>query len=237
MKIIISILLTINLVNMNAQQTEFYSLNEALANATSAKSLYLNYNFSTIEPIDDSIERLTNLEEFRIMPRIIEFPKIEDNKIVSNKLDDSDTNSPTSLPESLINCTELKIIDISNTEIEHLPEGFEKLNQLEKLILNHSKLNIDKELSKILELKNIGELQIIGLEISPESLNMLTQKKELKVISNLEELKSNHQDNNTIDVQIHDSYFVFDNSDEADRFIHSMPDFLQSSVKIYRKND
>ena len=63
------------------------------------------------------------------------------------------------------------------------------------------------------------------------------QKKELKVISNLEELKSNHQDNNTIDVQIHDSYFVFDNSDEADRFIHSMPDFLQSSVKIYRKND
>ena len=217
------------------QTTEFYNLTEALSNKEDVKSLYLNYNFIEINPISDSIGELNNLIEFRIQPRWFEFPKIENKKVVRDRIDDSKDKSPLKIPNGLIKCRNLKIIDISNTEVNELPENLEQLENLEILILNYAPISLETEIPKILQLKNLKELQLAGIEISESELKQLNQIKNLKILAAYEDFPDIR--NEAVDVQIHDTYIVFTNEKQADRFIRSMPFELGKGAKKYKNGN
>ena len=220
------------------QTNEYYNLREALSNKADVKSLYLNYNFLEIKPITDSIGELNNLIEFRIQPRWFEFPKIENKKVVSEKIDDSKDKSPHRIPNGLAKCRNLKLLDISNTEVKELPEDLEQLEQLENLetlILNYAPINAETEIPKILQLKNLKEIQLAGIEISESELKQLNQIENLKILVAYEDFTDIREE--SVDVQIHDTYIVFTNEDQADRFIWSMPFELGKRAKKYKKGN
>ena len=217
------------------QTNEYYNLSDALSNKEDVKSLYLNYNFIEIKPITDSIGELINLTEFRIQPRWFEFPKIENKKVVRDRIDDNKDKSPLKIPNGLIKCRNLKIIDISNTEVNELPENLEQLENLEILILNYTPISLETEIPKILQLKNLKELQLAGIEISESELKQLNQIKNLKILAAYEDFPDIR--NEAVDVQIHDTYIVFTNEEQADRFIRSMPFELGKGAKKYKKGN
>jgi len=217
------------------QTNEYYNLSDALSNSEDVKCLYLNYNFIEINPISDSIGELINLTEFRIQPRWFDFPKIENKKVVKDRIDDSKDKSPLKIPNGLIKCQNLKIIDISNSEVNELPENLEQLENLEILILNYAPISLETEIPKILQLKNLKELQLAGIEISESELTQLSQIKNLKILAAYDDFPDIR--NEGVDVQIHDTYIVFTNENEADRFIRSMPFELGKRAKKYKKGN
>ena len=230
--IISSILLNLSLMG---QTGEYFNLRDALANKEDVKSLYLNYNFIEINPITDSIGELSDLIEFRIQPRWFEFPKIENKKVVSEKIDDSKDKAPHRIPNGLVMCRNLRLLDISNTEVNELPEDLEQLENLEILILNYAPINIETEIPKISQLKNLKEIQLAGIEISESELTQLRQIENLKILAAYEDFPDIREE--SVDVQIHDTYIVFTNEEQADRFIRSMPFELGKRTKKYKKGN
>ncbi len=211
------------------QSNEYYNLYDALSNKEDVRSLYLNYNFIEVKPISDSIGELENLIEFRIQSRWFDFPKIENQKIISDKIDNSKDKSPHRIPNGLAKCQNLKLIDIANTEISELPQNIEQLAKLETLILNNAPINLETELSKILKLKNLKEIHLIGIEIGESEFTQLSQNKNLKIFSALEDFPDTKEA--AVGVQIHDTYIGFANENQADRFIRSMPFELGKRAK------
>ena len=79
-----------------------------------------------------------------------------------------------------------------------------------------------KEIDKILKLPSLKELHIVGLDISNEELSLLHAKKDLKVITQLDE-----KSDESIGVLMHSTYLVFKSKPDGQRFINSMPEMLQ----------
>lgn len=218
-----------------SQTTEYYTIDEAIQNKENAISVFLNYNFQEVKPITDLISELTNLEEFRIFPRWFDFPKIENKKVISEKLDESKSKTPDAIPTGITNCQNLKLIDISNSEIKSLPINFELLTNLEVLVLNYSNVNLSTELEKIVALKNLKEIQLVGIEMNNEQRLELKTVPNLKILTLSEDFEDQMNEDDTVDVQIHDTYIVFPNEEEANRFINSMPNGMGNNVKKYKK--
>ena len=224
-------------LSLMGQTSECYTLETALQNKDKVESIYLNYSFQEIKPISDSIELLTNLNEFRIMPRMFDFPKIMDDTIIGRSFTGSEHESPRMLPSGLMHCKSLKLIDISNTQIQELPSNFENLQNLETLILNWSDVRLDREIEKILSLPNLTEIQVAGLEIAPNILQKLKAKKDLKIMSEMKDFQFKYPEDQRVDLQFHDTYIVFPSDTAANKFINSMPLELRNSFKAYRKDD
>ena len=57
-------------------------------------------------------------------------------------------------------------LDISNSEVKELPEDLVQLENLEILSLNYTPINAETEIPKKLQLKNLKEIQLAGIEFS-----------------------------------------------------------------------
>ncbi len=239
MKKFIGVIIGLIIINSNimSQNTEYYTVDEAIQNKENAISLFLNYNFQEVKPITNSISELTNLEEFRIFPRWFDFPKIENKKVVSEKLDKRKSKTPNSIPNGITKCQNLKLIDISNSEIKTLPADLELLTNLEILILNYSQIKLSNELAKIMGLKNIKEIQLVGIEINNDLKSELEKIPELKIIASVEDFENQINEDEQVDVQMHATYMVFQNEKQANRFINSMPHGLGKNAKKYKKGN
>jgi len=220
-----------------SQTSECYTIEDALINKVEVESIYLNYNFQEIKPISDSIGLISSLKEFRIQPRWFDFPKIVDKKVISERIDNSQNKSPLTLPDGITKCDNLELIDISNTDVCYLPNNFGLLKNLKTLIMNGSKINLDAEIDKMLSLTNIKEIQIFGLEVSEENLGKLKTIKYLKILRETDDFDFEDSEEQTVDVQIHDTYIVFPDEEQADRFINSMPFGLGSTARKYKKGN
>ena len=238
MKEFIGIIIGLIIINSNimSQNTEYYTLDEAIQNKENAISLFLNYNFQEVKPITNSISELVNLEEFRIFPRWFDFPKIENKKVVCEKIDNCKSKTPNSIPH-ITKCQNLKLIDISNSEIKALPTDLESLTNLEILILNYSQIKLSNEYAKIMGLKNIKEIHLVGIEIDNDLKSELEKKPELKIIASIEDFKDQINEDEQVDVQMHDTYMVFQNEKQANRFINSIPHGLAKNAKKYKRGN
>jgi len=219
-------------LNLMSQSNEYYDLTEALANKEGAKSLYLNYNFIEIKPISNSIGELNNLTEFRIIPRYFDFPIIEDKKMVSPTIDDSEDKSPHRIPDGLLKCRKLKLLDISNTQISSLPDNLEQLENLEVIILNSTPIDFETEISKILRLKKLKEIRLRGIKVGTSILEQLNKIEGLKILASSKDFDEIKEE--TVDIQMFNTYIVFGNEEQADRFIRSMPYDMGKFVKKFK---
>ena len=74
-----------------------------------------------------------------------------------------------------------------------------------------------------------------GIEIGEPELAQLRQNKNLKILAAYEDFPDIRDE--TVDIQIHNTYIVFPNEEQADRFIRSMPFGLGKQVKKYKKGN
>lgn len=230
------IFLAMMILNVPDSGKECYSIEAALENPDQVKSLFLNYTFLEIKQINPSIGELKNLERFEIFGRMFDFPKIQENKLVSNKLDDSVYKTPIALPDEISQCVKLKYIDISKSEIKNLPQNIVQLQKLETLHLSFSKINLDEVIDEILSLKSLKELFIIDLEIKEENLARLRMNSQLKIYQNEIDWAEYISECVPLDVQLHDTYLAFHDAQLAHRFVNSLPkDFPVEPRFIERK--
>ena len=66
------------------------------------------------------------------------------------------------LPETISNLNKLKSLQLSNMDIHQLPKSISKLKNLEFLDLSMNKLDLSKELPKLLALPNLKRLRVQG---------------------------------------------------------------------------
>lgn len=220
---------------MNAQNGEFYSLESALQKPQEVKSLFLNYSFQEIRPISKEISNLYNLESLTLFPRLMDYPKIVDRKVVSNTLDDSPLKTPEELPENIASCTKIKQLRLGMSAIKRLPTNVSDLKMLEELDLRNTAVNLDMEIEKILQLKNLKILSIAGCQISPENKSRLkAQFPNLNLFRTEDNLKKDLKENKTVNIQFHSTYLSFGNEQQANQFINSLPVEIANFVQIQR---
>ena len=220
-----------------SQTTEYYTIEQAIQNKEIAESLFLNYNFQEVEPIPESIGELANLQEFRIFPKLFGFPKNAGGKGVSEEFDNSESKTPVTIPNGIVQCQNLRLIDISNSEIKSLPKGFGKLKNLEILVLNYSQIKLSDEIRKIEALINLKEIQLVGIEMNKEQRISLEKIPDLRILNTMEDLENQTSQDEEVDVQIHDTYMVFPNEEVANRFVNSMPNAMRELAKKHRKGN
>ncbi|CVI70446.1 Internalin-A precursor [Clostridiales bacterium CHKCI001] len=125
--------------------------------------------------------------EKREIIRKLQQNEIED-LVYLKTLDLSNTNIEE-LPESIGELTDLERLDLSNTNIEELPESIGELTNLERLYLGYTNI---EELPKWMgELRNLESLDLryTNIEELPESIGKLTNLKSLDLSgTNIEEL-------------------------------------------------
>ena len=224
---------------MNSSDSEYYSIESALANPNKVKSLYLNYSFTEIKELPEELGNLINLEELTLYPRLFPFPKIEENKIVKNKLDDSELRSVDILPIELRNCKNLQKMEFTNSSLKELPPELNKFPNLEIIRISLSPIKLDNEMDNLLAIKNELTLEIFGCEISDKNLQKLRAKENLKIIAKREDYGtiSANTKSEAIDLQLHDTYIVFPNRGELNKFLKSMPERMKNIARIIPKKN
>ncbi len=219
MNLFISLML-MNSIYSPKYNGEYYDFKDALANPKAVESLFLNYTFLEIKPINERIGEFENLKRLQLFPKIIELGNGHDN---SMKLDESKSISPKQLPKEIGDCTELKYLDVSGTDIEILPKELFQIKNLETLHLSGSKVNMDDYIDEILQMKSLTSLFILECEIDEDSLSKLRENSKLRLYETESDLIEYTSDWKPADVQIHGAYFNFLDSDFAHRFAKSFP--------------
>lgn len=81
------------------------------------------------------------------------------------------------LPVEITTLKNLKRLTIHELNVRTLPDGFDKLDNLEYLDLTMNKLIISNELDKLKGLKNLKYLALFGNQIDDESIEALKKEK------------------------------------------------------------
>jgi len=88
-----------------------------------------------------------------------------------------------SLPDDFANLKHLQNLDLSYLGIDNLPNSLFKLQNLKSLDISFNKIQLSKELDKILSLENLELLKIYGCDFSNDDLERILRKKpDLKVL-------------------------------------------------------
>ena len=200
---------------------EFYNFDEALKNQNQVKSLFLNYTFLDIEPITPKIGKLINLERLQIVHKIGNNVGVKMNQ--TSEPVDPKSISPIDLPDEISECINLKYLDVSGTDIENIPKSIFKLNNLETLHLSGSKIKLDDFIDDLLTMKSLKELFIVECQIEENNLKHLRQSSKFRIYESESDLIEYSSTLKPADVQIHDSYYAFPDSEFAYRFANSFP--------------
>ncbi len=80
-----------------------------------------------------------------------------------------DCNYIRSLPDEIVNLTQLEYLSILNTDLQDITFNLSKLNKLKYLDFSHNK-NID--ISRLYHLKNISSLSLNECELSSDDINI-----------------------------------------------------------------
>ena len=196
----------------------------------------MNFNFTEISKLPAEIGNLPNLEEIYFFPRLFDFPKIVNGEIIQHTIDQSKHKTVTELPNEIVNCKKLKKLDFTSSSLEKLPKQLYRLTNLKEIMIANSQIDINSEMLNFLSIKNDFILDINNCYISDENLNNLKSKENITLISDVtdyEKINDSNQSNQTVDLQLHDTYFTFKNETEAMRYVNSMPKFLQAKALEY----
>lgn len=217
------------------QPGEFYSIESALKKPRRVKTLYLNFNFTAITELPKEIGKLQNLEELIFFHRLFQFPKVEGKVVIQKTIDDNELRSVDSIPDEISNCKKLRIMDFTFSSLKKLPPHLNQFPNLELIRLTSTPIDLDCEINNLLSIENQLTLEILDCKISEENLNRLKNKKNLNILAKRVDLENstNETKHNSVDVQLHDTFWVFASKKEANRFINSMPSFYKQEAIIY----
>jgi Leucine-rich repeat (LRR) protein len=205
-----------NLKKLDLSSNPFTEISAEISQLKNLKQIKLDYNHHTdlpasmaelkkldtitmfygykMEKMPDVIAKIPSLKNlhFSRNDHLASIPKDIGNLKNLEYLNLNNCTKLKQLPESITQLTKLTHLDIGSTAIKKLPAGFEKLINLEKLVINNDGLDLEDAVEKIKKLPKLKYLTIMSQPKLPKSLKNLTSVIWLKVEENYPLLHKKH---------------------------------------------